>query len=295
MTARAKSVMAAAVILALYVFITFITTWPTAACLSRCVAGYSSGDQPYTISAFWYTKEALLRGQHPAFLAMLNYPHGYFSPVRLAMLTVPIMMLPLEWLLPPLVVYNLAFLLSFVLTGYAGFLLCYDIVKDWRGALLGGAILMLFPLRVVHALNGHIEIVSLFIPVIYVILLRRTVLHPSYRLAFLTGLALALASMSFVTTPPFFLIPWTMTYLGGLILSKHQQFRDRFTWLVLGMAGLVAILITLPFFLPLIRAALHSDSGVWVHGVSTYSADLLGYISPPSANPILRKRRPIWG
>lgn len=273
--------------LSLYMFTTLIITWPVAACLSTCVAGYPDGDQPIAIWGLWQNKEALLNGQNPAFLEMLNYPYGYFSPVRLAMLAIPMLMLPIGLILPPIVVYNLAFLLSFVFTGYSGYLLCHDITKDRRGALLGGMILMLFPLRVAHALAGHLEIAFLFIPIIYVLLLRRTILKPSYRLAFLTGLALALASMSFVTTVPYFLIPWTVMYLGGLILSDHEQFKHRFTWVALGLVGLVAIIFTLPFFLPLMRAALNPDSEMWAYGVSTYSADLLSYISPPPANPIL--------
>lgn len=288
-TPRMKSVMMAVGVMSLYVSMTLITTWPAVTCLSTCIAGYSSGDQPIVVWGFWYGEEALLKGQNPAFLSTLNYPNGYFSAVRLAMLTIPMLVLPLNLLLPPIVVYNLVFLLSFALTGFAGYLLCHDITQDWRGALLGGMVLMLFPLRVAHAFVGHIEIACLFIPVIYVILLRRTVLKPSYRLAFFTGLVLALASMSFVTTPAYFLIPWTALYLAGLTLCKHEQLKNRFTWLALGIVGLVAIAVTLPFFLPLIQAALRPSSEVGAGGVSAYSADLLGYISPPPGNPILDK------
>jgi hypothetical protein len=276
------------VIFGIYTLVTLIVTYPLITRLSSGIPGYAHGDQLQKVWSLWFTKRALFEGSNPAYFSTLVYPNGYFSPIRWSMLLIPILALPLTVTFPPVAAYNITLLFSYILTGYAGYLLCYDIVKNRSAALFGGLLLMLFPTRVANVLAGHLEAGSLFLALLYMRSLRRTLLNPLPRQALRTGLLLALASMVHVTHLPYLILPWTLLYFLHFVLNRAPRVFHWPTWqAALVTAGVGAIML-LPFFLPLINLAMASPTQVMEGGTLMLSADLLSYFTPATTNPILK-------
>ncbi len=274
-------------VLCFYTLITLIVTWPVVAQLSHGVPGYQIGDQLQKIWMLWHTKEAILDGQNPAYFATLVYPRGYFSPIRWAMLVIPVLTVPLTLLVSPVVAYNLMFLLSYVLTAYTGYLLCKDVTNNRQAAILGGWVLMLFPLRVAHLMAGHLETGSLFMALLYMLLLRRTLLEPRPSRAILTGLVLGLAGMVHVTLLSYVLSFWTILYVACFLLLRAPRFFSWPIWRALLIVSGVAAVVVTPFLIPLINLSLNPAERIMEGGTAIFSADLLSYVSPPTQNPLL--------
>jgi hypothetical protein len=274
-------------ILSVFTLLALIVTWPLIFRLSLGVPGYSQTDQLQKVWSLWYTKEALLQLSNPAYFATLAYPHGYFSPIRWSMLVIQVMAFPLTLLFSPFAAYNLALLLSYILTGYTGYLLCFDISKNRKAAMFGGLLIMLFPARVAKALAGHLESSSLFLAMLYMRSLRRTLQHPHPRRAVKTGALFALASMVHITHLPYVILPWTMIYVPQFWASRVTRPHFRATWRSLVISAGVAAIMLAPFFTPMIIFALGpfgQDAG---GGKIEFSADLLSYVTPSPTNPIL--------
>jgi hypothetical protein len=266
-----------------YALVTLIATWPLIGHLRTAFPG-ARGDQFEKTYLLWHTAHALVRGQNPGFFRLLVYPNGAFSAVRFAQLALFVLAAPLTLILAPVAAYNVVFLLSYVLTGAAGYLLCLDVNGDRRAAAFGGLLLMLFPLRVAHALDGHVEFASLYMIVLYMLMLRRTLRQPSTRSAVFTGLWLGLAALFHITNPPYVLLWWTAIYLGWYLIKNRATGE---TWRALGVAFGVGALIVIPFYLPLLGELRESSAGIVEGGTVAYSADLLSFASPSPDNPVL--------
>jgi len=275
-------------VLGFYALVTGVVTWPLLAQFSSGLVGFKDADQVQKVWAFWHTKEALLRGANPATFDTLVYPQGYFSPIRWASLTMHVMLLPIELALPPVPAYNAGFLLSYVLTGYVGYLLCRDITGHTLASLFGGLTMMLFPTRVAQAIAGHVEAANLFLVLWYVLLLRRLLREPDPRRAVITGVMLALACMMHPTAPPYVLAPLTGLYVLYHQLESGKGFFHRQTWGALAVAFGAATLLLLPFFVPLVAFGLNPPEYAFEGGaeLAALSTDGLGYITPSPHNPI---------
>ncbi len=274
-------------VLTLYTIITLAVTWPLITHLSRAVPGYEHGDQFQKVWSLWYTAEAILHGENPAYFSTLVYPQGYFSPIRWTMLVIPVASAPLTLLTSPTTAYNLVFLLSYITTGYAAYLFCRDVTDRPCASVLGGLVLMLFPARVAHALAGHLGTATLFLALLYMQALRRTLLDPKPKRAILAGILLALASMVHVTHLPYLLAPWTALYALHFLLARAPHFFDWPTWRGLLITGGVAIIILSPFFAPFVISNLAPSARIMEGGTIALGTDVLSYITPPPDNPLL--------
>lgn len=292
---RTQAWLRALAVLGLYTLITVVVTWPVAKHLSDGLPGVG-GDELVKTWRFWHVKEALLRGQNPAHTSTLAYPEGHTSRLMAAMLVLPVAFLPVTLIGGPVLAYNLAFLLSFILTGYVGYLLCKDIAGEEIAALLGGLILMLMPLRVAQLFEGHVEFASFYLPLLYMLLLRRTLIELSARRAILAGVALALAALLQLTLPLYVLLPWTAIYVLVYLAKRAPSFWDWSHWRALLIAAGVTLVIVAVFFVPL--AVLLADPPDYVEANNQiwFSADLLSLITLPLTQPILRRLDliPVW-
>lgn len=280
----------ASALIALYAAITVLVTWPAVPRLGTHLAGTFDADQVEKVWNFWTTKEALLHGQNPAMLTMAGYPSGHFSAIRLATLTMHIMLLPFELVLPPIAAYNVGFVLSFLLTGLAGYALCHDLTGNQIAAAFGGLVIMLWPQRFAQAVAGHIETAMLPFVLLYVLFLGRTLRRPSWRPAVMMGIAFALAGMMHATVLPYVLIPLTAIYVPVILATRtDRRFFDWPTWRALLMSAGVALVIILPFFVPMIAFSLNPPDYAFEGGAGlpALSTDLLGYVTPSPLNAVM--------
>lgn len=267
-----------------YLLITLVLVWPVPIRMGSAVPGPQS-DQFEKMFILWQTKDAVLSGQNPMQLDRLAYPDGAFSAIRFSQLVMFLLALPVTALFGPVVAYNTFFLLSFALTALCCYLLCYDITGNRAASLMGGLVLMCFPLRVMHAYWGHVEFASLYPILLAMLALRSALRQPGHLgLAAVTGVLIALAVMFHITFAPYIMI-WLFTVYVG---SHLWQNRPRGSvWLTLGVIAVVSIMLILPFYVPLVPEMLQPSDRVLEGGKITYAADLLSYISPSPQNPLL--------
>jgi hypothetical protein len=144
-----------------YCLLTIVLTYPVAFTVPSAPAGNESGDRFEYVWALWWTKEALLDlHTSPANLTMLYYPYGAHHPLLLSDAFFIVACLPLVLLSGPVVAYNLYFLGSFVLTGFATYLLCYSVTRRRWPSFLGGVVFAFLPFRYLHGAEGHLNLLS---------------------------------------------------------------------------------------------------------------------------------------
>ncbi|MBN1123210.1 MAG: hypothetical protein JXJ17_19215 [Anaerolineae bacterium] len=278
------------IVLSILTVLTAIMTWPLVFHLSNSLVGYKDADQVAKVWGFWYSKEALTHGTNPAFFNTLAYPDGYYSPIRQASLTMHILLLPVEVMFSPVAAYNIGFLLTYILTGVAGYYLCKDITGHRAAALFGGVLIMVFPSRVAQAVAGHVETANLALPLLYFLFLRRTILLPSIKNAVWMGVAFSLACMLHLTITVYVMLPLS-AFLVPVMLSilRKGDFFNREVWKMLLIGAGIALAIMLPFYIPMLRFSLNPPDYAFEGGANlpALSTDLLGFITPSPDNPVL--------
>ncbi len=147
----------------------------------------AQGDHLQLIYHFWLFGDALRDGR-PFFPRHLEFSTGpveeTFSPQFLP-LSLP------YWLLSPLgspLAYNLLVLLSYILAGLAGYLLC-SLFYPPGPSLVGGLVCALFPLRYVQLASGHSNGFVTFLTPLSLTLLVLAFRHRRASLSWLAGLA----------------------------------------------------------------------------------------------------------
>ncbi|MBN1964756.1 MAG: hypothetical protein JW910_08925, partial [Anaerolineae bacterium] len=273
--------------LGFFLVATLILTFPVIAQLETHAAGAPYGDAFEPVRLIWWTREAIMQGLHPAEQPLLAYPDGFFSPVEWAAPMAHLAGLPFALLFSPLAAYNLTFLASFVLTGWAGYLLAWELIRQQGAALLGGLIVLAFPTRLGHATAGHLTLLTNYWLLLFAwSLVRAWRQGASWRMGALGGLFLALTAGTYPTNLAYEIVPLGVT-LGALL-----AWRERARWrgwlrpvLVLGIVGAVGVLV---LYGPLLAGYLNgSIENLQETGLVRYSTDLLGFITPSPLNPVL--------
>jgi hypothetical protein len=263
--------------------LTAILTWPWILQLRDAVA--DKGD-PYAISYFlWWDYHQTLHDPLRLFQATILYPHhdtlafGEFD-YGVSLVFFPLFALGFR----PLTVYSVAAFLSFPFTGYGTFRLARTLSGSNGVAWVAGVILAFLPFRFHHLAHLHL-IFAGWIPLLFeaLVLFART---RSWTRAGWLGFAFLMNALTCTTWLILTILPLSIS--AGLLLSRNNAWRDRKFWLR-GAAMLgAALLLLLPFLLPLRRVAA-------VHGfvrtpdeVRQYSARFINWLA---AEP----RNKVWG
>jgi hypothetical protein len=298
-----------------YLAAALVITWPLVTELSSRLIGHPFGDTYEYIHFVWWIKHALQTGQPVFSQPLLLYPSGITNPPGLDLSLIwamPLQSFPgwlLAFVLPLTPAYNLAALLQFALNGWAMYRLADHLTGKARGpALIAGLIFQAFPTFQAQLAAGHTGLLTLWpIPLYLYVLLRlqsspRALLHPMERgekVPALTqwrgdlgvriyGCWFILAAVLFVVSMwgnvqllIFALLPVTAFIFLRLLMARDWAALKRtFAAVILGGA------LSLIFVIPAIRNAPNTPSYIEVGGSVTFSADLLGTVSPSYMNPL---------
>jgi hypothetical protein len=185
--------------LAFYTAAALLLTWP----LPRnflssypAMPGEGAQDLWQNLWNLWWAGAALRRGVTPFFTDALFYPRGaslLFHPLNL---TAGLLSIPLRWVGGPVFAYNALVVLSFVLSGYAVFLLARERGCGRAAALAGGLAYTASAFHIAHLRLGHLEQVAMQWLPIYVLALSLLWRRPSIG----RGIGIALALLALVFT-----------------------------------------------------------------------------------------------
>jgi hypothetical protein len=182
--------------LATYALLAVLATWPVAANLGYGIVGEVGAVDAYQDAwHLWWNAEALSQGRLPFFTPLLYYPRG----VDMFWLTLGFAqgapLTPVTRAFGPLAAYGLATLLSYVVAGYAAFLLARRVTGSAPAALVGGAVFALSPYHLDKVVEGNLPLLSVQWVPCYALALLLLLERPSWRRALLSGALLIWLSL----------------------------------------------------------------------------------------------------
>jgi hypothetical protein len=268
----------------IYTVLTLIMTYPLCVNFFEYIAG-GEGDAWQFVNYFWWFKKALVELHvNPFYDTYMFYPTGVslgtttLTPVNV------FLSLPLQVLVDLPLVYNLLFLLTFVLSGCTMYMLAHYLFHDKRAALLASIVFTFSPYRFMRGL-GHLNLLTTqFVP-LFLYFLLKFLNTKRLRDSFLAGLTLTLVALSSV----YYLL---QTVIVAVIIVLAYLFTKKFTIRDIAkpfFVGFTSFFFTsFPFYYPSLNDWLSGTAAVglplWY--VSEHSADLLAFLSPPPLHPL---------
>jgi len=275
-----------------YCALTVILTYPAAFHILTHPAG--STDAYEYVWEQWWGKTALLDlHTNVANLTSLYYPQGAYHPVVWSDAYLFLLSIPLALVSGAVLAYNLHFFASYVLTGFTTYLLCLGLTRRQGASFVGGLIFAFAPIRSDHAAHGMLSLMITYWLPLYVLSLIWLFKKPGARNGVLCGIFLGLSVLSSPLHLLHFVVPFTLVFL----LYQHLAARGRLYnapfirgfGLALAIAG---AMVVLPY-LPLLQTGGSAESSSLARqGILSHSADLLGFLVPPSSQ-VLVERVPV--
>ena len=275
-----------------YLAITLVITFPLITVIGTRMIGHPFGDAYEYTHHIWWIKTALQTGQNPFFMPNLLYPDGLSATLlwSLPLQSFPAWAFAFVMSLPA--AFNVAALLTLALNGWAMFVLVNHLVRDKHGqthrsaptktvapALVAGLVFMLYPAFQGQLGAAHTGLLTLWPAPLYLTMLLRLREDVRVRRTILAGAILFMVSLwGSILLLIYLIAPITAVY-GVMILAGRdwQTLRRGLVTVILG--GIFA----LPFVVPLTIETLHQPPA---SGVVTYSASLLGVVSPSFYHPL---------
>ncbi|MBN2001909.1 MAG: hypothetical protein JXA21_01025 [Anaerolineae bacterium] len=274
-----------------YLVITIAVTYPVAGQLNTHIAGEVDGDSLEFVWSMWWWKHALfdLR-QNPIDISVINHPEGIQFPLLPAMSQPFVLGLPLTALVSPGFAYNAVFLLAFVLSGLAGYLLCTELTGDPGAGFVGGLIWAFFPNMMGHALAGHLFFTLLFMIPLAARSFLRLLKEPTTRHAIVAGVMLALSATLHPTYLAYFIAIFVLVFVGHGVWAERgvfwQQGRLRALAIAAGVMGLIVGIMLAPALAQFLKGNLNFLAE---RGATGFAFDVLAYFLPAPNNPLVLK------
>jgi len=282
-------------VLILYGLLTVVFTSPVAFHLLTQPGG--STDVYEYMWELWWAKRSLIDLQSsPTNVTALYHPYGAQHPILLLDAYLMSTSLPVVLLLSPAAAINLHLLSSYVLTGFTTYLLCYSLTRRHWAAFVGGAVFAFSPFRSDRAAHGVISMALTYWLPLYALFLLRLLRKPSYRNASFCGVCLGFSTLSSFLHLAHFVVPLTLVVLAYQFFADRGSLCNvRFLRGII-LAGGLAGLMVLPFYLPLLRARIGGELDYFSRfGVLGHSAALLSFVLPPAFHAVLRQFASVAG
>jgi hypothetical protein len=274
-------------VLLLYVLVALLLTYPLA--FDPHQVPNHSRDVWIGLWNDWWFRQALSTGENLFHTPMLFHPQG----LSLATHSNSPLFSAVSALWFPLVgrvgSFNFSILTTLVLGAWGAYLLVYDLTEHSFAAFAAGLVYAFAPYHVSQAL-AHPNLASVqWIP-FTALFLRRTLREARLRDALASGLFFALTVWSGLHLGLLAGL-WAGVFVAWMVAVEGQA-RSRATWIALGAAALVALLLSAPALVPTFRAWRSGSIGetVLLNEIEEGQTDVLSYILPPRYHPVFGDR-----
>jgi hypothetical protein len=278
-----------AVALLAYTILTLVITFPAVLHLGDSIIGPlppSANDDLWYVWYVWAFRQAVSTGQDPAFTHLIYalfprvqlFAASYFSGSFGALL-LPVM--------SPLAAYNILVLLGFILSGFTMYLLANQFIPNRWASFIAGFLYTFSTFHFWHA-TGQLDLATMqWLPLAawrIVAFYRR----PIWQNAIWMGLSVAMVPLSDLYLSAYFLVPFGLLFVGGLLLFNRHWLTTPRNLLFAGLGIAITVVATLPFLASSLQTdpALQAAIKLKASGNDTYSANLLSYFFPHPANPL---------
>ena len=229
---------------AAFLALTALMTWQQ---LASPYAVGDTGDPLFSVWRLSWVAHQLPRAPLRLFDANIFYPELRTLAYSDAMLATAIMAAPLLWLgVHQLLVYNIVLLLSFAASGVAMYALVRALTGDRAAAFVAGVAFAFYPFRFEH--YSHLELQVTFWMPLALLMMHRAMTTGRVRDGAVTGLLLALQTLSSLYYGLFLLVVMGVVWLatGGLRLCRRRFM----PWVA---AAAVLVLLVLPVAVPYLQ------------------------------------------
>ncbi len=230
---------------ALFLGLTALMTWQQ---LSAFYAVGDTGDPLFSVWRLSWVAHQLPRDPLRLFDANIFFPELRTLAYSDAMLATSLMAAPLLWLgVHQLVVYNTVLLLSFAASGVAMYALAKELTGDRPAALVAGVAFAFYPFRFEH--YSHLELQATCWMPLALLMMHRTVKSGRVRDGVVTGLMVALQTLSSLYCGLFLLVVMGVVWVsvGGW---KPPTARRLAPWLA---AAAIVVVMVLPVAIPYLQ------------------------------------------
>lgn len=148
--------------LAIFTLLGVLLTWPLALNLTAGVIGAVDGVDAYQNAwNLWWTAQALTSWRNPFFSPLLFYPDGIDLFWQTLGFSQGVLALPVTLTLGPIAAVNWIVLTSFIIGGYATFLLARRVTGNTAAALTAGATFICSPYHIEKVIDGNLEVAAI--------------------------------------------------------------------------------------------------------------------------------------
>ena len=256
-----------------YLALTLVLTYPLVGVLSSALPG-DLGDPLLNAWVLWWNS-TVLPFSDAWWHAPLFYPAADGTAFTEHLVGISVFATPIIWVTgSPVVAYNMAFLLSFPLSGLAAYLLCHQLTGRRDAAWVAGLAYGFCPYRIDQI--PHLQVLSSYWMPLALLGLHRYLAEPRWRWLALFGVSSLLQGLSngyYLLYFPVLVVGWLVWFLRGV----HR-------WKTLAIVGVAWGVSVLPLAPVLWRyQQVHERFGFvrTLGEVRSFSADVTGLISAP--------------
>ena len=257
-----------------FILATAVMTWPWVLHLHNSVP--DTGD-PYAISyLLWWDYHQTFHAPLRLFEASILFPYHSTLAFGEYNYGVSLLCFPLFFFgLRPLTVYSVASFLSFPLTGYGMFRLARTLSASTGIAWVAGIIVAFLPFRFHHLAHLHLNffVWTLLLFDALILFARQR----SWPRGIWLGFVFLMHGLTCMTWLLLTIIPLVVSTL--LLLDRNRAWRDIRFWKRAGISLGIAMLMLLPFLLPVRRVAIEHGFLRTRQEVAQYSAGLINWLA----------------
>jgi hypothetical protein len=243
-----KSVVVLLVAFVGYTLLSFAWTYPLIVNFSTKMIGYG-GDRYIYIWNMWWMKKALVElHTNPLFTDYIFYPKGISLTFHDFSIFNSFVSIPLQGIFTLEEIYNILFLLTFILGGFGCFLLVRYLTGDHLAAFLSGIIFGFWGGRMYYV--DHLSLASIQWFPYCALYLIKTVRERSYRNPVLAAIFLAINALS-AWYYAVYMSLFTALFLCYTAWAERTTFFTRSCLKRIGLIGILFIVIMFPLLYPM--------------------------------------------
>lgn len=279
-------------VLAVYLGLAVVLTYPLALHLDTHVPGRGVDDPALTWNLWWVKYSIFDLGISPLYSNYIYYPIGVNLVAYTATFLNGVLSLPLQFNLGVIVANNLYIYAALALAGYGAFLLAREVMARLGpgsdlAAAVAGTFYALGAWHISYVAAGHMMLLSnQWIPFYALYLLRLG--RGRGRSGLLAGLFFACCAWTELTFIPFIAL-LTAAYLLYLLLARRDLLKVRAFWVNLLALGAVTVLLLAPLgyslLLDTLRYGYYLAPGLG--RVQIFSAEPISFFVPSFMHPLL--------
>jgi hypothetical protein len=272
-------------VFAFFLLLSIIITWPLILHMQDRVPGWFIIDNYEYLWKMWWFKHAIFDLHiNPLFAPNILYPSGF--PLAYAEITPlhTVIGLPLTLLFGEVVTYNLFALASFVISGWATYLLVHKWTQSTWAALFAGILIVLNPYHYIRY-GGILPLLAIEGIPVFLLGLESWILTRKFAWITVTALGYAVAAWASIYYA-FGLLILGPCYIIVRLAMIHRELNYRKTVTHLIILALLVIGATVPLALPYLSLRESSNLEIPLEDTDYWSASISDYLVPTGLSPI---------